>query len=140
MVYKLLQLLWKWYIELTLKAVCIEQVFTLFMALDATLSAAHTLPGDTPEKSFALVAIGGWRGRPENKVMRSCARDRIDQSLESFLVDMKFLQWFYGIRRLQEIKASHNNCISNSNTTLKKKFISILLKMWKQWFIFKMHT
>ena len=65
------------------------------MALDSALGAAHPLPGDAPEEPLALVAVGGRGGGPEDKVVRRCTRDRVDQGLKGFLVDVKFLQWFF---------------------------------------------
>ena len=67
------------------------------MALHAALGAAHSLPGDAPEEALALVAVGGRRGRPEHEVVRGRARDRVDQGLKGFLVDMKFLKMFNNI-------------------------------------------
>lgn len=48
------------------------------MALDATLAAAHALPGKAPEQAFTLIAVGGCRGRPDLKVVGRGARDGVD--------------------------------------------------------------
>ena len=61
------------------------------MALDAALSAPHTLSGNAPEEPLTLVAVSGRRGRPKDKVVRSRARNRVDQGLKSLLIDVKFL-------------------------------------------------
>ena len=49
------------------------------------------LSGDSPQEPLALVAVGGRGGRPEDKVVRSCARDWVDQRLQRLLVHMHFL-------------------------------------------------
>ena len=62
------------------------------MALDPALGAAYTLSSDAPQQALALVAVGGRGGRPQNEIVRSGRRDRIDQSLQGFLVDVHFLR------------------------------------------------
>lgn len=63
---------------LTLQAVGVEQVLALLMALDSTLTAAHTLPGNAPEQAFTLIAVGRGSGCPDLKVVGCGARDRVD--------------------------------------------------------------
>ena len=75
----------------TLKTVGIEQIFTLFMALDATLGAPNALPRNAPQKTLAFVAVGGTSGSPGLEVMRSGARNRVDQGLQCLLVHVRFL-------------------------------------------------
>ena len=53
--------------------------------------AAIHLSGNAPQEPLALVAVGGRGGRPEDKVVRSCARDWVDQRLQRLLVHMHFL-------------------------------------------------
>lgn len=62
------------------------------MAFDATLRAAHALPGDAPQESLTLVAVGGGGGRPHLKVMWSGAGDGIDECLQGLLIDMTLLR------------------------------------------------
>ena len=50
------------------------------------------LSGDAPEKSLALVAVGGRGGRPEDKVVGGRAGDGVDQSLQCLLEDVHFLR------------------------------------------------
>jgi hypothetical protein len=58
------------------------------VALDPALRAPDPLPRDAPEQPLALVTVRGLLGRPQNKVVRRGARDRIDHSLKCFLVDV----------------------------------------------------
>lgn len=77
--------------QLTLKAVRVEEVFALFMALDAAFCATDSLAGDAPQEALTLVAIGRGGGRPRLEVVRSRAGYRVDQTLERLLVDVHFL-------------------------------------------------
>lgn len=77
--------------RLTLQAVGVEQVLAFFVAFDAAFGTANTLASDAPQKTFAFVAIGRRRGRPRLEVVRSRARDWINQTLQCFLVDVHFL-------------------------------------------------
>ena len=43
--------------ELTLKAICIEEIFAFFMALDSTFCASDALSSDAPEQSLAFITI-----------------------------------------------------------------------------------
>lgn len=63
------------------------------MALDTALCAPNTLSRKAPKKTFAFVAIGGTGGRPHLKVVWCSTRDRVDQRLQGFLVDVR-LQFF----------------------------------------------
>ena len=79
-------------IKLTLKAVSVKEVFTFLVALDSTLGASHSLPGDAPEQSLALVAVCWRGGRPEDEVVRGGAGYWIYQSLQCLLVDVESLE------------------------------------------------
>lgn len=61
------------------------------MALDTALGTPHTLPGDAPQQALALIAVRRRGGRPEDKVVRRCTADRIDERLQRLLVDVHFL-------------------------------------------------
>lgn len=63
---------------LTLQAVGVEQILALLMALDSTLTAAHALPGNAPEQTFTLIAVGRGSGRPDLKVVGCGTRDGVD--------------------------------------------------------------
>lgn len=77
---------------LTLQAVCVEELLTLLVTFDPTLGASHALACDTPQQSFALVAVRRSRRRPNVEVMRRSAGDRVDESLQRFLIHVVLLQ------------------------------------------------
>lgn len=77
--------------QLTLQAVGIQQFLALFVHFDPTLGTAHALPGDAPQQTLALVAVGGCGGRPDFKVVRRGAGDGVDESLQGLLVHMVLL-------------------------------------------------
>lgn len=77
---------------LTLQAVGVEQFFAFLVALDATLAAFETLPGDAPEETFAFVAVSRVSERAEFEIVRSRQRNGIDQRLQSLLIYMCALQ------------------------------------------------
>lgn len=76
----------------TLKAVSVEQVFALFVTLHTTLGASDALSGNSPEKTFTFVAIGGTGCGPRLKVVRRSARYWVDKCLKCLLVHVRFLQ------------------------------------------------
>ena len=55
------------------------------MTLDAALGAPDPLPGDPPEETLALVAVGGGGGGPEDEVVGRRAGDWVDQGLQGLL-------------------------------------------------------
>lgn len=61
------------------------------MHFDPTLGAAHALPGDAPQQTLALVAVGGRGGRPDFKIVWRGAGDGVDQSLQGLLVHVVLL-------------------------------------------------
>lgn len=61
------------------------------MTFDATLGTPKTLSGNTPQQSFTLVAISGTCGCPQVEIVRSSARDRVNQGLQSLFVNVRFL-------------------------------------------------
>lgn len=78
-------------VVLTLKAVCVEKVLALFVALDPTLGAANALASDTPQHPFTLVAVGWRRGCPHHEIVWRRGADWVDESLQRFLVHVHFL-------------------------------------------------
>lgn len=74
-----------------MKAVGVEEVFTLFVAFDSTLGAADSLPSYSPQQSLALVAVSWRRGCPQHEIVRRRGRDGVDQRLQSLLVNVHFL-------------------------------------------------
>lgn len=62
------------------------------MAFDATLRAAHALPGDTPKQPLTFIAIRWGGGRPDLKVVWSGGGDGVDQSLQGLFINVTFLQ------------------------------------------------
>lgn len=64
---------------------------TLLVTLDATLGAAHALSSDAPQKSLALVAVGGGGGRPHLKVVWCSTGNGVNQSLQGLLIDVTLL-------------------------------------------------
>lgn len=62
------------------------------MHFDSALRTTHTLPGDAPQQTLALVAVGGRGGRPHLEIVGRGAGDRVDQSLEGLLVHMVLLR------------------------------------------------
>ena len=75
-----------------MQAVGVQQVLALLVALDTALGTAHPLPGDTPEETLALVAIGRRRGGPGDKLVRRRRGDRVDHRLQRFLVHVHLLR------------------------------------------------
>lgn len=61
------------------------------MHFDPTLGTSHTLPGDAPQQTLTLIAVGGRGGRPHLKVVGRGARDGVDKSLQGLFVHMVFL-------------------------------------------------
>lgn len=61
------------------------------MHFDAALSTAHALPGDAPQQTLALVAVGGCGGRPDFEVVWRGAGDGVDESLQGLLVHVVLL-------------------------------------------------
>ena len=57
-------------VRLTLKAICVEEIFALFVAFDATFGAAYALSGDAPQQTLALIAVRRRRRRPHHEIMR----------------------------------------------------------------------
>lgn len=51
------------------------------MHFDPTLRTAHTLPGNAPQQTLALVAVGGRGGCPHLKIVWRGAGDGVDQGL-----------------------------------------------------------
>lgn len=74
--------------RLTLQAVGVQQLLALLVNFDPAFCAAHSLPGDAPQQTLALVAVGGRGGRPHFKVVRCGAGDGVDQSLQGLFVDV----------------------------------------------------
>lgn len=64
--------------ELTLQAIGVQQVLALLMTFDPALGAAHPLPGDPPQQTLTLVAIGGGGGGPDLEVVGGCAGNGVD--------------------------------------------------------------
>lgn len=62
------------------------------MTFDATLGAAHALPGDTPKQPFAFVAVGGGGGSPHLKVVGGGGGNGVDESLQGLFINVTFLQ------------------------------------------------
>lgn len=77
---------------LTLKAICVEQILALLMALDPTLCASNPLPCNSPKKSFALVTVSWGSSGPQYKVVGCCTADGVYQSLEGLLINVHFLK------------------------------------------------
>lgn len=77
--------------SLTLQAVSIQQLLAFLVHFDPALRTAHTLAGDAPQQTLALVAVGGRGGSPHLKIVWRGAGDGVDQSLQSLLVHMVFL-------------------------------------------------
>lgn len=48
------------------------------MHFDPALGTAHALPGDAPQQTLALVAVGGCGGRPDFEVVRRGAGNGVD--------------------------------------------------------------
>lgn len=76
---------------LTLQAVSIQQLLAFLVHFDPTFCAAHTLPGNAPQQTLTLVAVGGRGGRPHLKVVRRGAGYGVYESLQGLLVNMVFL-------------------------------------------------
>lgn len=83
--------------SLTLKAVGVQQLLALFVALDPTFGAAHPLPGYPPQQPLALVAVRGRGGSPHLEVVRCGAGYGIDEGLQCLLIDVILLQKGRGI-------------------------------------------
>ena len=77
---------------LTLEAVGVEEVLALLVALDTALGTPDPLPGQAPQQTLALVAVGGRGGRPQQEVVRGGGRDGVDQRLQCLLVHVQFLR------------------------------------------------
>lgn len=77
---------------LTLKAVGIQQLLALLVALDPTFRATHPLTSYSPQQPLALVAIRGRGGSPHLEVVRRGAGYGIDESLQRLLIDVILLQ------------------------------------------------
>lgn len=77
---------------LTLKAVGVQQLLALLVALDPTFGATHPLTSDSPQQPLALVAIRGRGGGPHLKVVRRGAGYGVDESLQRLLIDVVLLQ------------------------------------------------
>ena len=92
--------------RLTLKAVGIEQIFALFVRLDATFRTTDALPRQAPQQPLAFETVGGRRGCPNDEVVWSRAGYWINQSLQRLLVDMLLLH-------------THENYDNNNNDPLK---------------------
>jgi len=78
-------------IRRTLQTVGVEQIFALLVRLNATLGTSQALPGESPQQTLALEAVGGRRGRPDDELVRRRARDRVDESLQRLAVDVLLL-------------------------------------------------
>lgn len=76
---------------LTLQAVGVQQLLAFLMHFDPALCAAHTLPGDAPQQTLTLVAVGRCSGCPDLKIVWRGAGDGVDQRLQGLLVHMVFL-------------------------------------------------
>lgn len=61
------------------------------MHFDPTLCTAHSLSGDAPQQTLALVAVSGCGGGPHFKIVRRGAGDGVDESLQGLLVYVVFL-------------------------------------------------
>lgn len=61
------------------------------MHFDPTLCTAHSLPGDAPQQTLALVAVSGRGGGPHLKIVRCGAGNGVDESLQGLLVYVVFL-------------------------------------------------
>ena len=83
-----------------MKTVGVEEVLALLVALDATLGAPDPLPGDPPEETLALVAVGGRGGGPQHEVVRRGARDLVDQRLQRLLVHVQLLRIHSGLVKI----------------------------------------
>lgn len=77
--------------DLTLQTVGVEQILALFVALHATLGAAHALPCNTPQQPLAFVAVGGGGGGPHFKVVWGGGGNGVNQSLQRLFVNVAFL-------------------------------------------------
>ena len=58
------------------------------MGLDPALGTPNPLTGEAPQQTLAFEAVGGRRGGPDDEVVRSGVRDRVDDRLNSLLVDV----------------------------------------------------
>ena len=75
-----------------MKTICIQQVFTFFMALNSTLGTFKSLTSQSPKKAFTFITISWGSSRPKNEVMRSRWGYWIDESLKCFFIHMQFLK------------------------------------------------
>lgn len=85
---------------LTLQAVGVQQVLTLLMTLDSTLTAAHALTRNAPQQTLTLRAVGGSCCCPDFKMMWCRGWYGIDQRLQSLPQHLQLLQrgwkwWLY---------------------------------------------
>jgi len=67
--------------RLTLNTVSVEQIFAFLVSCESTFSTPQTLTSQTPQQTFALNAERRRSGRQHNKVVWSCTRDWINESL-----------------------------------------------------------
>lgn len=76
---------------LTLETVGVQQVLAFLVALDATLGASHPLPGDAPQQTLTLGAVGGCSRCPHLEMMWRGGGDRINKSLQSLPQNLQLL-------------------------------------------------
>lgn len=126
---------------LTLQAVGIEQVFALFVRLHPALCASDALSSETPEQALALKAVRRWSGRPDDKIVRRCAGNGVDERLQGLLVNVHFLHQQQTNRHDTSSFSSHyRKCSKFFSVSLKRDDVKMLFlfSLWRE--LFKART
>ena len=87
-------------------AVGVEKVFAFLVRCESALSTAKTLARETPQQPLALDAESGGRGRQNDEIVGCRARDWVDESLKSLLIDVLLLQ----TSQLIHLRATYDKC------------------------------